>query len=307
MTMPVEQSNLRQRIQSGQQLLLAEISPPTTGDSAAVRELARRYAGKVHALGVSDNRHKISMSALVAASLVANEGAEPILHLATRDRNRIALVSEALGAQALGIRNLLCTSGEHQTLGSFRAAKNVFDLDPVQLLETYRDLADNGAAVGEKQISPTPVFCLGGTAAPDADPLELQVMRLAKKVAAGAQFLITQPIFDIERFGAWWDEIVRRKLHEKVAIVAGIQPLASGKVAAELASGRPQTPIPAETMARLNSAGAADAQRTAGIAIALETIEKLAAFRGLRGLQICGDDDPQAALEIIDKSALGTN
>ncbi len=300
-----KQSNLHQRIQAGQQLLLAEISPPPASDPALIRNLARQYAGKVHAVGVSDNRDRISMSALAAATLVAAEGVEPILHLVTRDRNRIALISEALGAQALGIRNLLCTSGEHQTLGHFRAAKNVFDLDPVQLLQTYRDLGGDGAAVGEKQLAGVEPFCLGGTAAPYADPLELQVMRLAKKVAAGAQFLITPPIFDIERFSKWWDEIVRRKLHEQVAIVAGIQPLPDAKTAEELAAKRPQTPIPAETLARLNSAGAG--QRAAGIAIALETIQRLAAFKGLRGIQICADGDPQAALEIIDKSALGTN
>jgi len=247
------------------------------------------------------------MSALAAATLVAAEGVEPILHLVTRDRNRIALISEALGAQALGIRNLLCTSGTHQTLGPFRAAKNVFDLDPVQLLQTYHDLVGDGAPVNEKQIAGVEPFCLGGTAAPDADPLELQVLRLAKKVDAGAQFLITQPVFDVQRFASWWEEVVRRKLPEKVAIVAGIQPLPDAKTAEELAAKRPRTPIPAEVLVRLNSAATAVAQRAAGIAIAVETIQRLAAFKGLRGVQICADGDWEAALEIIDKSALGIN
>ena len=117
-----DKSDLQARIQSGKQLLIAELSPPKSGDPESVRRLAKMYAGKVHALGVSDNRDGAAMSALAAASLVVREGIEPILHVVTRDRNRIALISECLGAQALGIRNILCTTGTHQTLGPARAA-----------------------------------------------------------------------------------------------------------------------------------------------------------------------------------------
>jgi len=302
-----KQTGLQRRIQSGKPLLLSEIQPPQGSDPAVVRELARRFAGKVHAVGVSDNRDRVSMSAVAAASLLAAEGVEPILHLVTRDRNRVALISEALGAQALGIRNLLCTSGSHQTLAPFRAAKNVYDLDPVQLLQTYRDLADDGALVGGQGIAGAGPFCLGGTAAPYADPMEFQIMRLAKKVSAGAQFLITQPVFSVERFGTWWEEISRRNLCEKVAIVVGIEPLHSAKQAELLAAKRPQPWIPADIVKRLSSAGDAAAQRAAGVAIAVETIQRLAAFKGLRGFQIVAHDDPSAALEVIEKAALGTN
>ncbi len=118
-------TDLQQRLESGKRVLLAEISPPAEADPGGVQQLAKRFAGKVHALGISDNRDRVGMAALAAAALVAGQGVEPILHVATRDRNRIALVSEVLGAYALGIRNILCTSGTHQTLGHFRAAKNV--------------------------------------------------------------------------------------------------------------------------------------------------------------------------------------
>jgi methylenetetrahydrofolate reductase (NADPH) len=301
------QTGLQRRIQSGKPLLLGEMLPPQGSDPAAVRELARKFAGKVHAVGVSDNRDRVSMSAVAAASLLAAEGVEPILHLVTRDRNRVALISEALGAQALGIRNLLCTSGSHQTLGAFRAAKNVYDLDPVQLLQTYRDLANDGALVGGQGIAGAGPFCLGGTASPYADPLEFQMMRLAKKVSAGAQFLITQPVFAVERFGQWWEEVTRRKLHEKAAIVVGVEPLSSAKQAELLAGKRPQPRIPSEIVNRLASAGDAAAQRAAGIAIAVETIQRLGAFKGLRGFQVVAGEDPDAALEVIEKAALGTN
>ncbi len=218
-------TDLQQRLESGKGVLLAEISPPAEAAPAGVQQLAKRFAGKVHALGISDNRDRVGMAALAAASLVAGQGVEPVLHVTTRDRNRIALVSEVLGAHALGIRNILCTSGTHQTLGRFRAAKNVYDVDVIQLLQTCANLANDAALVGEGAIAGADDFCLGAVASPNADPLELQMIRLGKKVSAGAGFLVSQPVYDLERFRAWWAEVSRRGLHEKVAILAGIEPL----------------------------------------------------------------------------------
>jgi len=297
---------LKQRIESGKPLLLGEISPPQGSDPAPLREIARRFAEKVHSLGISDNRDRVSMSALAAAAIVAAEGVEPILHIVTRDRNRIALVSEALGAQALGVRNLLCTSGTHQVLGPFRSAKNVFDIDTVQLLKTYSNLAGDGSLVGEKGFTEAGPFCLGGVAAPYADPMEMQISKLIKKIRAGAGFFITQPIYDLERFKQWWLEITRQGLHEKAAIVAGIQPLIDAQKAREFAAGRPSPRIPDAILSRLSSASGTSAQRAAGIDVALETIKKLSEVKGLRGFQICADGNVDAALEVIEKSALGT-
>jgi len=305
--MPSDRTALHERIESGQPLLLAEISPPTGSDPAPLRQVAQRFAGKVHALGLSDNQDRVRMSALAAAALVAAQGVEPILHMTTRDRNRIALISDCLGAQALGIRNLLCTSGTHQTLGRYRAARNVFDLDSIHLLQAFSDLAGDGALVGEDGIDGAGPFCLGGTAAPYADPLELQVLRLAKKVLAGAHFLITQPIFDLERFAAWWQEVTRRGLHEKVAVVAGIRPLIDARQAADYAAKRPLPLVPEAILERLAAQSGPSAQRAAGIEIALQTIGRLSAVGGLRGFEISCDSDADAALELLDKSQLGVN
>ena len=145
--MALEKTELHKRIESGKQLLLAELSPPKGADPAPLRAAARGFAGKVHALGVSDNRDGVHMAALVAAALIIAEGVEPIVHMTTRDRNRIALVSDCLGAQAMGIRNLLCTTGTHQTLGPCRKARNVFDMDSIQLLGMFGGLADDGSHV----------------------------------------------------------------------------------------------------------------------------------------------------------------
>jgi methylenetetrahydrofolate reductase (NADPH) len=242
------------------------------------------------------------MSALAAASLLKAEGLEPILHVTTRDRNRIALVSEALGAQALGIRNLLCTSGTHQTLGSYRAAKNVYDIDAVQLLQTYAHLASDGGLLGESGLEGAGPFCLGAVASPDADPFALQLLRLAKKTQAGARFLVTQPVYDLERFEEWWKEVTRRGLHDQAAVLAGIQPLSDGHFAQ--AGPRPQPRIPDPLASRVVSQSDPGARRAAAIEIALETIRRLSDLPGMRGFCISGDGDHDAALQIIEKSGL---
>jgi methylenetetrahydrofolate reductase (NADPH) len=299
-------SVLQQRIDSGKPVLVAELSPPQGIDAGAVREVARRLKGKVHAVGVSDNRDHVCMSALAAATLVAGEGVEPILHVVTRDRNRVALVSDLLGAEALGVRNVLCTSGTHQTLGDYRQARNVFDLDAVQLLQTYAGLGQNASVVGAASLAVGPV-CLGAVVSPFSDPAELQLMKLEKKIQAGAKFVITQPVFDLERFEAWWGEVTKRGLQKKTAILAGIRPLASAEAARSLASARPKTLIPDALVSRMTAKTDAAAQRAEGVAIAVETIRRLAKLPGLRGFEVCADGQLEAALEVIQKSAVEIN
>ncbi len=296
-------SILQERIASGKPILLAELHPPPGGNPAPWRAAAGRYAGKVHAVGVSDNRDRVAMSALAAASLLRAEGLEPILHVNTRDRNRIALVSEALGAQALGIDNLLCTSGAHQTLGSYRAARNVYDIDAVQLLQTCARLATDGGLVGESGFAGVGPFCLGAVASPDADPPGLQLVRLAKKVRAGARFLVTQPVYDPERFEAWWEEVTRRGLQKQAAILAGIRPIGD-RFAAPAGQGVPPQGIPAALADRVASHGDPGARRAAAVEIALETVRRLSKLPGIRGFSISADGDPEAALRIIEESGL---
>jgi methylenetetrahydrofolate reductase (NADPH) len=296
-------TGLQERIQSGKRLLLAELSPPKGSDPAPLRAQAKSFAGRVHALGVSDNRDGACMSALAAATLVAAEGVEPILHVVTRDRNRIALVSTLLGAKALGIGNVLCTTGTHQTLGPCRTAKNVFDVDSVQLLRICAGLGTDASVVGEKAFEGDGALCLGATASPQADPLEFQVVRLAKKVAAGAAFVITQPVFDLARFEAWWAEVRRRGLHERVAILAGIEALGTAEAASGYAGKRPSPGVPAAVLERIASKPNPDAQRAESLAIACETIKRLSALDGLRGFELRGP----AALSLLGQSGLGTN
>lgn len=296
-------SKLQERIASGKPIVTAELTPPQGANADVVRAAARSAAGKVHALGICDNREHVCMSALAAATLAAAEGVEPIVHVVTRDRNRIALIADCLGAQALGLRNMLCTSGTHQTLGDFRASRNVYDIDSVQLLEAYADLKQAGRAVGASALEGGPL-CLGAVASPFSDPAEMQLMKLEKKIRAGAAFVVTQPVFDIARFEAWWAQVTARGLHEKAAFLAGVRPLADAQSAQELATKRPRTVIPEAVLSRMAAKSDAAAARAEGVAIAKETIGRLQKLRGLRGFEVCGNGHFDAALEVIRASGL---
>ena len=291
---------LQKRIDSGRPIILTEIAPPASPDAARVKALAKAFAGKVHGIGVSDNRDGVTMSALAAASLIIPEGVEPVLHMTTRDRNRAALISDFLGAQALGIRDILCTSGSHQTLGPFRSAKNVYDIDATILLQTFKNIGKDASIVGSEKLDGTVPMCLGAVAAPDADPLELQLPRLAQKIFVGAQFIITQPVFDMERFGVWWSEVKNRGLHRKAAFIAGVKVLIDQKSAREYAAKRPLPMVTDAILTRLASASGVEKCRKEGIAIALETIHKLSTLDGIRGFEIVCDEDPQAAVEVLN-------
>jgi len=291
-------ATLEERIRSDASILVVEISPPKGGDPAPLQATAKRFAGKVDAIGVSDNRHGVCMAALAAAGILAAEGIDPIVHMVTRDRNRLALIANCLGAQALGVRNILCTSGTHQTLGICPPTKNVFDIDSIQMLETVANLA-KGSAVCQDSFEETGPFCLGAVAAPFADPPEMQLMRLAKKVTAGAQFLITQPVYDLDRFRSWQDQATQRGIHEQAAILIGIRPLLDADTAKAYAAARPNPMVPQAVLDRLSSAGDPAGQRAAGIEIALETIEQVSTLKGIRGFHIDMEGDEDAALEII--------
>jgi len=293
--MPQEKSDLLKRIESGKRILMAEIAPPKSPDGAQVKSLARKFAGKVHALGVSDNRDDIRMSALAAASLILNEGVEPLLHMTTRDRNRTALFADCLGAQAMGIHNILCTSGTHQTLLPFYTAKNVYDIDATLLLKICKD-SEKASADSDFQA-----LCLGAVASPYADPIELQLPRLAQKIFVGARFIITHPIFDLDRFGIWWKEVNNRGLQEKAAFIAGIRVLTNAASAKAFSEKRPLPMVSATIIQRLSSKSSPSDCRKEGIAIALETIERLSTMEGLRGFEIVCDEDHGAAVEVLEQ------
>jgi 5,10-methylenetetrahydrofolate reductase len=279
-------SAFQESLRAGKRVILAEVMPPTGADPATIRRLVKGFAGHVAALGMSDNRDEVRVSALAASVLALQEGVEPILHMTTRDRNRIGLLSDFLGASTLGVRSFLCTGGTHQTLGKFRNAKNVYDIDPVQFMRMI--LGGSG-----------PEACVGGVVNPFADPLDLQLMLTAKKISAGAEFLVTHPVFDTKRFGEWWIKVTEAGLEKKTAFVAGVRVLASAEEACAHAAEPPLPVLPSGLIERLGARKGARAQRDEGIAIALETVEYLSTLKGLMGFEISCNSDRDAALEVI--------
>jgi len=220
-------SNFSERLKSKKFIITCEIFPPKGTDLTNLLEKAERLKGIVDGVNVTDSQRAIMrISPLAVCHILKEKGLEPIFQLTCRDRNRIALQSDLLGASALGIENVLILSGDHPTIGDHPEAKPVYDLDPVQLLKTARVL-EKGEDLAGKRLKGTPKFCLGAVANPSFEPLELQILMMEKKVQAGAEFFQTQPIFDLETFKNFKEKI--STLEAKVII--GIFLLKSLKMA----------------------------------------------------------------------------
>lgn len=218
-----EKSHFQQVLESGQFAVTAEIGPPMSANAGLVTKKALGMKGSVDAANITDNQTAIvRMSSIAASALVREAGVEPIMQMTCRDRNRIGMQSDLLGAWALGIKNVLCLSGDHQTFGNDPGSKNVYDIDSIQLVKTIADMKNKGIFLSGKPIKVPPKFFVGASTNPFADPMELQLIRLQKKIAAGAQFIQTQTIYDVDRFAEFMKEVRARGLHEKAYFQAGI-------------------------------------------------------------------------------------
>lgn len=218
-----EKSRFQQVLESGEFAVTAEIGPPMSANAALVTKKALGMKGFIDAANITDNQTAIvRMSSVAASVLVKDAGVEPIMQMTCRDRNRIGMQSDLLGAWALGIRNVLCLSGDHQTFGNDPGAKNVYDIDSIQLVKTVADMKNEGVFLSGKPIKVPPKFFVGASANPFADPVELQLIRLQKKIDVGAQFIQTQTIYDVERFADFMRQARELGLHEKAWIQAGV-------------------------------------------------------------------------------------
>ena len=243
------------------------------------------------------------MSALATAAILRAEGVEPIVHMTTRDRNRIALMSDVLGAQALGLRSFLCTSGDHQALGRERASRNVFDLDSIQLLSVLDHLRREGVLFGDgRKVGPCDLY-LGATASPFGEPPEPQVIRLAKKVKAGADFLVTQPVFDVEAFARWLESVRPMGVVAEAAVLVGVLAPPSADRARDLNETSPGMRIPDAVIERIGAVALAK-QRGEAIALAAELIGRLRGLEGVRGVYLMTEGDNAATVEVIEKAGL---
>ncbi|MEM2944349.1 MAG: methylenetetrahydrofolate reductase [Methanomassiliicoccales archaeon] len=295
-------SNLERVLESGNFAVTAEIGPPKSASSNIVKQHAQMLKGYADAFNLTDNQTAIvRLSSLASALICLNEGVEPVMQMTCRDRNRIALQSDLLGASALGIRNVLCLTGDHQTFGNEKGAKNVYDIDSIQELMIFKQMRDEKRISGGEELEEAPKVFLGAAENPFADPFEFRVIRLAKKVAAGADFIQTQAIYDMDRFEKWIEGIRERGLDKKVHILAGVIPLKSVGAAKYMKNKVSGMIVPDEIIDRMKKA---KDPKSEGVKICVEQIEHLKTVKGVHGVHIMAIAWEEIVPEIVREAGL---
>jgi methylenetetrahydrofolate reductase (NADPH) len=317
-------SNLERVLRAGQFAVTGELGPPQSADGEVIRKKAALLRGYCDAVNLTDNQTAIvRMSSIGAGAIVVQEGLEPVIQMTCRDRNRLAMQSDLLGAYALGMRNLLCLSGDHQTFGNHPTAKNVFDMDSIQLLKMVSDLRDNRIfQCGDPLKGQEPRFFIGAAAAPFADPIDFRPYRLAKKVKAGANFIQTQLIYDIEAFQVFMEKVRQLGIHKETYILAGVGPLKSPAMAKYMKDNVPGILIPDELINRMTVAGKpwagkskdeltkedkkarSTAWQEQGIQICIELIQQLRQIEGVAGVHIMAIEWEEAVKPIVEGAGL---
>lgn len=277
-------TNLEKMLTAGKYAATAEVGPPKGTSAALVQKKVEKLKSCVDAINVTDNQTAIvRMSSVAGCSLIKQMGGDPVLQMTCRDRNRIALQSDVLGAIALGIGNVLCLSGDHQSFGNHPTAKGVYDLDSTQLVQTLKRMRDDKKFLcGDDVSGDVPLF-IGATENPFADPFEFRVARLAKKVKAGADFIQTQAIFDVDKFATWMKAVCERGLDKQVHILAGVIPMKSAGMAKYMRDSVSGVCVPNELVTRMEKASD---PKEEGVKICLEIMEKLKNIPGVHGVHI---------------------
>jgi 5,10-methylenetetrahydrofolate reductase len=283
-------SILERTLRDGHFAVTGELGPPQSADGDVIRQKAALLRGYCDAVNITDNQTAIvRMSSIGAGTIVVQEGLEPVIQMTCRDRNRLAMQSDLMGAYALGMRNVLCLSGDHQRFGNHPGAKNVFDIDSLQLVRMVADMRDECLfQCGDKFKGIEPRFFIGAAAAPFADPVDFRPYRLAKKVKAGADFIQTQLVYDIPAFRKYMEKVRELGLHEQTYILAGVGPLKSPGMARYMKNNVPGILVPDETIERMTAAGAPWAGKKKEELTAEDKRERSAAWKA-EGIQICID------------------
>ena len=295
-------SNLERILESGRFAVTCELGPPRGTSRKSIEakgELLRDYCD---AINVTDNQTAIvRMGSLPSCVILREMGLEPVLQITTRDRNRLAIQSDILGAVALGIKNLLCLSGDHPRLGDHPQAKGVWDLDSIQLIQTLRQMRDERKLLSGNEIRGEVPLFIGAAANPFADPFEFRVIRLGKKVQAGADFIQTQAVFDLPRFARFMAMVRDQGLDERVHILAGVIPPKSAGMARYMRDYVAGVLVPDELVRRREDAKDAKEE---GLAISLEIIEQILEIPGVHGIHIMAVGWEEAVPEIVERAHL---
>jgi methylenetetrahydrofolate reductase (NADPH) len=282
----------------------AECGPPRGADAEVIREKANALNGYVDAVNVTDNQTAIvRMSSIAASAHLLTMGLEPVMQMVTRDRNRIALQSDVLGAYSLGIRNILCLSGDHQTFGSHPEALNVFDIDSMNLLRMVLEMREDGKDMSGFELKTPPRMFIGAAANPFADPFEYRVIRLAKKIDAGADFIQTQCVYNIDRFRDWIRMAREEGLTEKAYILAGVTPLKSEGMARYMSKRVAGMDVPEPLIKRMAGVPKNKAAEE-GLKICQETIAQLREMEGVHGIHIMAIEWEEIVGAIVESAGL---
>ncbi|MBF0376678.1 MAG: methylenetetrahydrofolate reductase [Desulfamplus sp.] len=297
-------SKLERVLKAGHFAFTGEVGPPRGANVNSIREKLKHLKGNVDMVNVTDNQTAmVRMSSWAASIICIQEGVEPNFQMVCRDRNRIAMQADILGAYAHGIRNMLCLSGDHQMFGDHPQSKGVFDLDSMQLIMMVKKMRDEGKFLSGADIDVKPEIFIGAAANPFAEPFEWRVHRLAKKVAAGADFIQTQCVYNMPKIREWIRQANDMGLTEKVYILPGVTPMKSIGMAKYMQSKVPGMDVPDEIIKRLQGV---DKKKVAdeGIKIACEQIAEFKEMKGVAGVHLMPIEWEHMVPEIAERAGV---
>ena len=297
-------SRLEKILRTGHFAFTGELGPPRGTDPEAIKNKASHLKGNVDSVNITDNQTAVvRMSSWAACIFLIQQGIEPNYQMVCRDRNRLAMQSDLLGAYAHGIRNILCLSGDHPRFGDQPNAKGVFDVDSIQLINLVKIMRDEGRFPNGQEIDTPPRFFIGAACNPFADPFDFRPYRLAKKIAAGADFVQTQCIYNMDKFREFMKRIVDMGLHEKCYILAGVTPMKSVGMARYMAKQVPGMEVPESLIKRLQGAGKGNAAEE-GIRFAIEQIEEFKTMEGVAGVHLMAIEWEHRVPEISERAGV---
>jgi len=297
-------SNLEKVLKAGHFAFTGECGPPQGANVEKLREKAQHLKGMVDAVNVTDNQTAVvRMSSWAASLILLQEGLEPNFQMVCRDRNRLAMQSDILGVYAHGIRNMLCLSGDHQKFGNHPQSKNVYDIDSMQLIHMVKTMRDESKFLNGEEIDVPPRLFIGAASNPFADPFDFRVYRLAKKIEAGADFIQTQCIYNMDKFREFMKRVVDMGLHEKCYILAGVTPMKSVGMARYMAKQVPGMDVPESLIKRLKGAGKGKAAEE-GIKFAVEQIQEFKEMEGVAGVHLMAIEWEHRVPEIAEMAGM---
>ena len=297
-------SNLEKLLKAGHFAFTGECGPPRGANVEHLKEKVAHLKGVVDAVNVTDNQTAVvRMSSWAASTIMLQQGVEPNFQMVCRDRNRLAIQSDILGVYAMGIRNMLCLSGDHQRFGNHPEAKNVYDIDSMQLISLVKKMRDEGKFLNDEETDVAPKLFIGAASNPFADPFEFRVHRLGKKIQAGADFIQTQCIYNMDKFREFMKTVVDMGLHEKCFILAGITPMKSIGMAQYMAKSVPGMDVPESLVSRLRGAGKGKVAEE-GIKFALEQIEEFKEMEGVAGVHLMAIEWEHMVPEIAERAGV---